>query len=61
MDPDQVRGRFAHPELINTLTDTRFIEQEIDTAKLESDFNPSTGFPKQAAKKDTAADMQGLR
>lgn len=61
MDPDQVRGRFAHPELTNTLTDTRFIEQEIDMAKLESDFNPSTGFPKQTATKDATADMQGLK
>jgi len=34
MDPDQIRGRFAHEELVHTLTDTRFIELEIDYAKL---------------------------
>jgi len=60
MDPDQIRGRFAHEELVHTLTDSRFIELEIDYAKLESDFNPSTGFPKTTAKKASAEGTEGL-
>ena len=44
-----MRGRFAHPELIDILTDTRFIEFEREIAKLESDYNPSTGFIKSSS------------
>jgi hypothetical protein len=59
--PENMRGRFAHPELIDILTDTRFIELEMKIAKLERDFNPSTGFIKSSSNTaEETADIEGL-
>jgi hypothetical protein len=56
-----MRGRFAHPELIDILTDTRFIELEMKIAKLERDFNPSTGFIKSSSNTtEETTDIEGL-
>ena len=59
--PENMRGRFAHPELIDILTDTCFIEFEMEIVKVESDFNPSTGFNKSSSNTtEETVDITGL-
>jgi len=61
IEADRMRGRFSHAELTNVLSDTRIIEYEIEIAKLESDFNSSTGFPKAShAKPNFEDNVKGL-